>query len=168
LRIAVVLGLALLGCQDAWVPFSSPEGRFAVEFPTPPVRAESPVETPAGPATMHTHTAKGPSAAYVVAWADYPPEALQADLEQMFDQTRAGLVANLRGELVSEEKLEIQGRPGRALTLRVGGAGTVLEARLVLVDERLYQVAVVNSEGHADTPEAQRFFRSFEILESSP
>lgn len=166
--LGLALGVALLGCQDDWVPFSSPEGRFAVAFPSAPLPTESSLETAGGPVTLHTHTATGPDAAYVVAWADYPPEALDKDLERMFDRTRDGLVVNLQGKVVADEKLEIQGRPGRALTLRVAGTDTILKARLVMVDRRLYQVAVVDSEGRVDASDTARFFDSFEILEQVP
>ncbi len=164
----LALGVVLLGCGDDRVFFSSPEGRFSIAFPTTPLPTESPLETSSGPVTLHTLTASSQNTAYVVAWADYPPEALGNDVEQMFDQTRDNLVANLSGELVSEKQLEIQGQPGRAVTLRVAGTENVLEAHLVLAGGRLYQIAVVNSEGRIGAPEAERFLDSFEILAPSP
>lgn len=147
--------------------FSPESGGFTVMAPTPMTENSQQVETAVGPIEVYTFAAQRQDAAYIVAYSDYPAEIVaQNDPATMLDGSRDGALRNVGGTLVSEESIELNGNPGRAVTISttVGESQreAVVNARLFLVDNRLYQLLVVQPAA-ADPDSAQSFLESFSL-----
>lgn len=149
--------------------FTSETGGFAISTPVTLSEASQSVETQVGNIDIYTFTAEEPEAAYVVAYSDYPSEIVaQSDPTAMLDGSRDGAVNNVGGTLISENPVELAGNPGRALVIDTQtetGAAATVNARLYLVDNRLYQVLVVVPKDQEGKVDVQGFLDSFTLSE---
>jgi len=164
LRTLRLLGLLLaLACSRAeWTTLRSPEGGFAVEMPAVPELARHIVETVVGPLDFTVHSARLGSASYQIIWVEYP-EGVIEDPEAVLDAARDGAVARSGSRLVREERIEIEGHPGREIELDVQGRIVGLD-RLFLVGNRLYQILLAGDAGDLNSEEATRFLASFRLI----
>ncbi len=166
---ALLMGaIALTGCSKGEsAPFSSETGQFTINAPETFQETQQSVETPIGTIDIHTFTAEKRKSAYVVAYSDYPPQVVTlSDPQLLLDSSRDGALRNLKGNLVKEEKIELNGNPGRSLIINATtetGEPATINARLYLVKNRLYQVLVVIPEKNADLSKTQAFLDSFTL-----
>ena len=65
-------------------------------------------------------------------------------------------------KLTSEEKVSLDGNPGRSFSADAGANGR-LKARIYLVKNRLYQVFVGGSQDKVSDADAQKFLDSFKL-----
>ena len=169
----VILALLLLpfsagfSQEGEWKEFASKEGAFKVLFLGTPRTQEQKVRSAVGPLVNRlfvTQTAKE-EAVYLVSYAEYPDEALkQYSPEQILDAARSGTVDNLKGKLLSDQKIMLAKiHPGREFKLELPSAAQY-RARIYLANKRLYQVVMVTaSQELASGKEADKFFDSFEV-----
>lgn len=147
--------------------FSSEVGQFTIATPAPFEETQQSVETPVGPVEIYTYTAETEQSAYVVAFSDYPqPMVEQSEPEMLLNSSRDGAINNLGGTLVSEEAISIEGYPGRSLVISADTANneaTIINSRLYLVNNRLYQILVVSPENQEGKKVVQTFLESFEL-----
>jgi hypothetical protein len=166
-RAAVWLALLVLaGCQGQnWETFSPADGKFSVEFPGPPTQKIQRVPTAAGELVAHSFAYEEKDYAYTVGYSDYPAGVMQPGLEdRILDSARDGAVENVRGKLVSEERIALNGHPGRNLKVTIlSGRGTV-DARIFLVGNRLYTAIASSETERASASDVRRFLDSFQIL----
>ncbi|MHC4621910.1 MAG: hypothetical protein ACYTEQ_29580, partial [Planctomycetota bacterium] len=128
----------------AFEPFRSHEGRFSVMFPGKPKKTLQSVNTPAGEIAVVTFFAGSKESGFAVGYSDYPQQAIDAsDPVQMLDGARDGAVTNAGGELEDENVIDFHGRPAREIQIRVPDKINI-RARLILIDNRLYQVMVLS------------------------
>jgi hypothetical protein len=102
---------------------------------------------------------------YAVAWADNPPVArVNADIaDKTLDQARDGAMARTQTTLISENRVNPQGFPGREFVARNVGGG-YLETRFVVAGSRLYMlIAASPSIAVRHDQEIARFFNSFAL-----
>ncbi len=152
--------------------FASEPGGFAVAAPRALEEDVASVETAVGPIDIHTFTTTQGETAYIVAYSDYPADLItQSDPQQVLNGSRDGAVQNVGGTLVSEESIDLDGNPGKALvidtTTDTGDAATV-NARLYLVDNRLYQILVVVPKGGEESTSTEAFLDSFSLTDAAP
>ncbi|MEB3268221.1 MAG: hypothetical protein VKJ09_06760 [Leptolyngbya sp.] len=149
--------------------FTSDNGGFVVSTPIVLEEATQSVDTAVGPIDIYTYTAEDRNAAYVVAYSDYPAEIVaQNDPATMLNGSRDGAVGNVGGTLISEDEIELGGNPGRSLVIDAqteDGQAATVNARIYLVDNRLYQVLVVVPKGEEDKVDIQGFLDSFTLTE---
>lgn len=168
----LLLSLVLVAaCNTATPPtleeFSSENGGFAISTPLTLEESVQSVDTAVGPIEIHTFTGENRNAAYVVAYSDYPAEMVsQVDPTMLLDGSRDGAVQNVNGTLVSEETLDLNGNPGRSLVIDATtdtGEDATVNARLYLVENRLYQVLVVVPKGKEEGVDIAGFLNSFSL-----
>lgn len=159
--------IAACGGRTAFEDFSSEAGQFSIAVPTTFQETEQSVETPVGPINIHTFTTEDENSAYVVAYSDYPVEIVQqSDPQMLLDSSRDGALTNLNGTIVSEEPIDLNGNPGRSLIIGAtnpGGDKAVINSRMYLVGNRLYQLLVVTPEGQASDRGVNTFLESFTL-----
>lgn len=147
---------------DTWQSFASTEGRFTVLMPGTPQPRTQNVSTPAGNITFYAHFWEDRSAAYGVAYSDFPQGLIQsANVEALLNGARDGAAANVSGTLVSERRIGLSGHPGREIEIRISGG--IVKARIYLVGSRLYQLIVVEQSGTESSANQARFFDSFQL-----
>lgn len=163
----VLAGLQAAGplrAQSAasWRSFESAAGRFEIAFPGDPVTKRGRFRTDAGdvPSTWHT-AGDGAEATYDVRYSDYP-KAIMAKLTpaMLLDAARDGLVAQSKGRLESEKPFGM-GKVAGLDQVIIGEDGMRYRIRLMLVDNRLYQLtAMARPPARADE---ERFLGSFQL-----
>ena len=166
-----LISLVLMAACNTAAPepeeFSSESGNFTVQTPIELEESSQSVETAVGPIEIHTFTAENRTAAYVVAYSDYPAEMVaQTDPEELLNGSRDGAVQNVGGTLISEDQIELDGNPGRALVIDAAtedGEQATVNANLYLFENRLYQVLVVVPKGEEDKVDIEGFLNSFDV-----
>jgi len=123
-----------------WKTFESAEGRFSIEFPGTPKVGTEPLDA-AGQVVLHKCSLTT-NAEYGVIYADYPTKIEgAAATKQVLDDGAKGAVAGVGSELLSISEISLSGNPGRALKERMKD-GAIMQARMFLVGQRLYQIAI--------------------------
>lgn len=154
----------------SWKEYSSAEGRFSILFPGMPKEEVQSIDLQGGQFRIHVHNLKA-FAEYGVIYADYPIPVGDPDIaKQVLDNGAKGAVAEVQSELLSVTEISIDGYPGRLLRERLPD-GKVLKAKMYLVGQRLYQIAVT-LPGADSTPDngksyekfADKFLDSFKLI----
>jgi hypothetical protein len=150
-----------------WQTFTSKNGHFAVLMPGTPKSDVDSVETLIGTVDLHSFMVETDEFAYFVAYGDFPPTFVQgADTDAMLDGAREGALADVRGTLVSERRISVQGFPGRELWIEAsaGNQKGLAQARMILVGNRFYQVLVVGPKERFAESQAERFLNTFQVI----
>ena len=112
------------------------------------------------------YTADSADATYDVTYNDYPRGAItRLSAANLMDAARDGLVYQSKGTVVSEKPFTLGKLSGREHEI-AGEDGTRYRIRLLLVENRLYQLTAMAKP--PARPEEQKFFSSFQLLRESP
>ncbi|MEO8434828.1 MAG: hypothetical protein ABI596_08025 [Pyrinomonadaceae bacterium] len=151
--------------SSEWIKYQSAEGRYSILFPVQPTLSTEQSTTLAGhKLTQYRASAADGKATFFIAYYDYFSGTMFS-----FDKARDGIVGKIKGTLLSERGIKLEGHQGRELQISaVGPDGTELldRARLYSVHRRIYvlQVITVKSEDDSASAEkANRYFASFQI-----
>ena len=168
LLISLLLAVWLPGCTPKPQEFKSAAGRFAVTAPKTLQESSQDLELQSGKIILYLFSTQQDNIGYFVSYCDYPPETMaHGDLEKMLDGSRDGALSNVKGELVSETKITLEGNPGRELVMETAdesGRRATIKGRLFMVKNRLYQVMVVAPRSQAADKEVDQFIQSFKLL----
>jgi hypothetical protein len=144
-------------------PYHSVQGRFSILFPGEPRRDLRILNTAYGSLNLITLRAGSKNTGFAAAYCDYPREMVQdADVGEMLDGARDGAVSNVNGELVYETVINFHGRPGRELEIEMPGQATI-RARIILIDNRLYQIMGISKSVRILDRKCPEFFDSFTV-----
>jgi hypothetical protein len=171
--LLLVLSLFATACgQSEWRSLEVSDGGFRVLMRGQPQVAKQDLDTPAGRMTAYLYSSDRPSSYYAVGYSDYPLALIVAqDPQKLFTGVRDTWVRRIGGRLVSaDRKLTLAGRyPGLEFTAEgnARGAAAFVQARLYLVDQRLYQVIAMGRKNEVPQGEVNRFVNSFEIVPTS-
>ena len=146
------------------------EGGFRIVMRGQPHVTKQEFETPAGRMSAHLYSSDRPASYYAVGYSDYPLAfAVTENPEAMFKGVRDTWVRRIGGRIVGlDRKLTLAGKyPGVEFTAEgnAKGADAFLQARLFLVDQRLYQVIVMGLKNQVPQGEVNRFLDSFQLVE---
>ncbi len=144
--------------------YSPPGGRFAITFPGTPESKTQKARTPLDELSVHTATyATRDGNVFLVSYTDFPAEAARpANRNTLFEGVRNGLkgkdgkVLTTLDFTVGEDK-----SPGQELELEKGKQR--IRIRVILHENRLYQVGVVGTAAFVKSDPANHFMKSFEI-----
>jgi hypothetical protein len=143
--------------------YYSADGRFSVLFPGEPEESLQSVRTAVGQINLVMLTAGSKTSAFVVGYADYPRNVVESsDPEEMLDGARDGAVGNVGGRLTDETTLDFHGHPAREIRVEVAKK-TSIRARVILIENRLYQVMVVSKSARILDGKGSEFFDSFTV-----
>ena len=170
-KVALVL-LVLISAGPAftfqnsseWIRYLSDAGRYSVLFPEQPTLSTQESSSTAGyKVTQYRASASDEKATFFIAYFDR-----SSGTTFSFDKARDAIVGKIKGTLLSERRIKLEGHHGRELLISATGPdGTKLldRARLYSVHKRVYvlQVITVRSEDDAAAAErADRYFASFQ------
>lgn len=166
--MALVLVLfSISSCTNTaeWREFVGPDGDFSVQLPGDPQETTQEYETDSGLITIHLFTFPLNKFAFITAYSDYPAELIQSKgIETVLNNARDGAIANTEGKLIEEKVFDLNGYPGRFLTVASPDGSGIAQAKLVLVGTRLYQVFVAGPEDQQNAPEISTYMDSFKLL----
>jgi hypothetical protein len=172
-RLCVSLTLPLLfGAHGAaqtenlpagWRVFTSNEGSFTIHLPGPPSESKQRVPTAAANLDVHLFVVETKDdRAYVVSYCDLPAaEVKPGNEEKRLDLAREGAVTNSRGKLRSEKEYKVDGYPGREL--EIDADKTQIRMRIIVVNQRLYQVMAMGSAKVIRGKDSALFLDSFKV-----
>jgi hypothetical protein len=133
-------------------------------FGKEPTKSVKPVETAVGTINMITYMYnKSSELIYMVALSDYPKQYIVgSNSESLLQSTKEGYVGNMNLTITHEEKLTHKGYPGLFFKAS-GNAGYYTEVIDYLVDNRLYQIAILRTDRASTEEEIKEFLYSFEL-----
>ncbi|HXR47868.1 MAG TPA: hypothetical protein VN784_10550 [Candidatus Limnocylindrales bacterium] len=155
-----------------WKRFTSDEGRFSIRFPGRPETTNVVLDI------FTNYSITQPcffvwadrQTEYAVNYADYP-KALQKNLEKLgpqkqFDLSQAAVAAAF-GKIVSQRDIKFRDFPGREFEFIAGGKANFSgRVRLIVVNQRLYQIMVIFLTRNPHPDDFKVFFASFSIPKS--
>lgn len=168
----VVLGAAAVffagaaGAQPGEM-YASPEGKYTVKFPGKP-KVAPPQTTKSAIGDLRVNVATYATAdanVYMVSYTDFPAAAVKAENHKtLFDGVQDG-VKGSKGELVSEKELTFgpDKLPARELIVDKDKGKQRVRLRVVLRDNRLYQVAVIGTAEFVSGKDATAFIDSLDL-----
>jgi hypothetical protein len=163
--LASLLVFAGVARADDWKDFSSPDGRFTVEFPGTPKQVKDPRQTKFGKVEAQlVILSVSNKVFYGVEYLDYPASVLRAHgADELLDDASDSAVKGVKGARIeSKETINVNGNPGRQLVLSAPG-NLQLTMRMYLVKNRLYQVIASVGQGEEKTADPKRFLDSFKL-----
>lgn len=128
-----------------------------------PSKEVSPVETAIGTINMTTYMVEdGSSIVYMVAISDYPEEYMGlATDDDLLKSVKEGYVGNMNLNVTTEKQVSHKGNNG--IYFEASGGGYYTEVADYLVENRLYQIAILRTDRASTQKEIQDFIFSFEL-----
>ena len=164
----LICAAVALGVQNsAWINYNSTEGRYDVSLPAEPKLGSQESATADGQKFLqYMATVQQPDAIYLIGYFDHVPGTTFSA-----DRARDGMVAAVKGTLVSERNISLGGYAGRELLVSTKSEETEYFIRVkfydtenrVYVQQCLYAKA---NEGEAIDKKAKKYFDSFQILKN--
>jgi hypothetical protein len=173
LFVAAVPSLFLLtGCIDVkpnWREYTSKDGRYSIQMPGAPRETQKEATLPppfSGQLTVQMATVDlGNKAGYAVMYNDYPAAIMAQPIgtDQRLEGAVKGGVNAVKGTIVQQKSISLNGYPGREVQISSGDKKQV-RTRIYLVKSRLYQVHVIGRDAATITSaDADKFFNSFKL-----
>lgn len=165
MRLVLVLFATLLvaACYPEldWREIRSEEGRFSILMPARPIKDSRALSGKRSGAMLQQWSARARETAFAAGYADL----LQAD-ESAVGELRDALLRNISGKVLEERSVAIEGVSGREILAqgRIGDTAVMLRLRLIVVGNRLYQLAVLGPIPDFQASELEPFFLSFKIM----
>lgn len=159
-----------------WIEYSSPDGSFSVRLPEEPQVEEQTVPSDAGDIQVVMVMVENSDRALLLSHNEFP--AVIADLiaggddatiQSLLDSGRDGAIANVSGTLQDEQQITMEGMPGREFTFTVNSdvspTGSAIEgkARILVANNRLYQLLSLANVSETEPELVQAFFDSFNL-----
>jgi hypothetical protein len=145
-RCYFFVGFLLLAAEYAaaqqWNAFSSEDGRYSILTPGKALTGTASLQTAGSTVIAHTVTAISPSIDLMCGYYDFPSS--QLNVEKVFDATRDGSINKVHGTLLTEEKIALDGYPGRRF--RSTGIGNAfLDEEMFMVGQRFYLITITTA-----------------------
>ncbi|MGA2047373.1 MAG: hypothetical protein ABSG96_06755 [Terracidiphilus sp.] len=145
-----------------WKPYTYRTDGFSASFPSPPTIEKQNVNSSGGAFELRTYEADDSATALIAAVCDYGATAASKDPDAVLDDAKKGAVNNIKGQLVSEKKINLGVNHG--VEFEADSDSAHVTARIYLVGSVLYQVIVAAplKTKYADT---SRFLDSFQLFD---
>jgi len=162
----LICAAVALGVQNSnWINYKSAEGRYSISLPAQPKLSTQESATADGQKfPQYMATIRDQDAIYLVGYFDHVPGTIFAA-----DRARDGMVAAVKGTLVSERTISLSGYPGRELKVAAKSESTdyIILAKFWDTENRVYVLQVVypkSDEGESINTRAAQYFDSFQVL----
>ncbi|HEX9423311.1 MAG TPA: hypothetical protein VF899_08715 [Pyrinomonadaceae bacterium] len=152
--------------ETEWIKFTSAEGQFSVLLPHKP-KFEAITDPSIKELTNYRYTELEKGYGFICEYYDLPSTG--ADLQSFLDDTRDGIIRGAGATKVGEEKITLDGYPGRELELafRVNDEVEMTAlTRIYVVGKRLYSLTYVRAKDldpRFASETAAKFFSSFTV-----
>ena len=156
------------GSRSEWQELAVPDGGFAILMRGAPHYVPQQFNTPAGKLSAHLYSSDRPDAYFAVGYTDYPLAlAVTSAPEKVFEGARDTWVKRIDGRLTSTTPLKLENKhPGMQFTAtgKYQERDVLVEGRLFLVDQRLYQIIAMSRQGEVAQGVVNRYFESFRMI----
>jgi hypothetical protein len=165
--LLLICAVVAPGVQNsAWINYNSTEGRYTISLPAQPKLSTQESATADGQKfTQYKAMVEDQGAIYLVGYFDHV-----SGTTFFADRARDGMVAAVKGTLVSERTISLSGYPGRELKVgaKLDDTDYILLAKFWDTENRVYVLQLIfpkSLEGDATNTKAARYFDSFQILQ---
>jgi hypothetical protein len=167
--ILVLMSASLLfglQAQANWTKYDSPEGRYSILFPGEPQLSTQESTSGTGQKFPQYLAASQESddVLCMVGYFDIAP-----GMTFSFDSARDGMIAAVKGTLISEKPITLGPYPGRELRVSANGPdgnAYMVRARYYQVGSRIYVVQLIvvkSADGPATDAKGVKYFDSFQV-----
>jgi hypothetical protein len=169
LLLLFIASLAYAVQETAWINYNSAEGRYNVALPAEPKLSTQESATADGQKFLqYMASVQQADVIYQTGYFDHVPGTTFSA-----DRARDGMVSAVKGTLVSERTISLDGYPGREFKVAAKFETTeyVLLAKFWDTESRVYVLIFVypkSGEGEAMSKSAAKYFDSFQILKNQP
>ena len=166
--ILLFVGFLAVACGPSpttYSLFTTDEGRFQAEFPTEPRREAVSVTAQGTDITLTLisfSSERTPTEAVSVSFVDYLKPIDEANRKGVLDGAATGAASTLSGTLASKVPTSYLGY--EALDFVVNSASGRATARAFLVQNRMYLLQVVQTEGQTDSESYDRLLATFKVF----
>lgn len=137
-----------------WKEFTSAAGGFSILFPDTPVEKTEAMET------VDTHLISLQTfAEYSVMYADYPDPIVSDVMAHSILNSGVRRAISPDSKLLERKEISLDGNLGKYLKERLPD-GKILRAKILLVGQRLFQIAITTPEENGKTDESLKFYDS--------
>jgi hypothetical protein len=162
------LSIAVAVCaQNPPEAYSPKDGNFSVRFPGKPKETTQTTKTDLGTLNVFTATyATSDGSVYMVSYTVFPAEAAKPETrEALYDGVRDELKGK-DGKVLATKDKEIGAKKlsGQEIDVERDSGKLRLRFRVVLHDNRLFQVAVIGTKKFVEGKDATGFLDSFELI----
>lgn len=172
LSVGLILSFLLSAACGGIEEYESKEGRFSVLMPGSPELETLTVNDPVtGPRDVYLSMKETDAGAFFVAYFDVPQEYTDVvGSSIILDGVRDGALANVQGNLLTEEIISLDGHPGRSITASVqaDGQDVIMRIKIYVVDTRVYQVYWAGPSDERYSSDVDNFLESFKLTGSIP
>jgi len=157
------------GMPEKWKAVAPKEGGFRVLMPAEPTESTDPPgaakdDKNAAHEFTWAHTKTN---LFVVQYRHLPPDSVPADKAKAYlEKGRDEKLKEKNGTLVKDEERKLGALTGRDFTIKLEGHH--LRFCVFVAGDRLYQACVTGTADEVANEEAEKFFRSFEIVDKKP
>ena len=99
---------------------------------------------------------------------DYPDSLVHSDfkdqLKSLFDNAVEGGVSNVKGKLIHQKDIEINGYPGREFSIDYNDGEAVMFIKTYLVKNRMYMLQTITNTGKYPNEDITKFMQSFKLM----
>jgi hypothetical protein len=169
--LMVIGGAIAFAAEDSaqWINYTSPTGHYSVLLPAEPKLVDQEGTSATGEKIpQYLAVVEDSTATYMAAYFDYSKSTQSFS----FDTARDGMLANMKGTLVSEKPISLGRYPGRELKISGklnDGTEFISRCRFFDVNKRIYLVQLLfkkaNDNGEV-AAKATKFFDSFNVAKS--
>ena len=155
---------------EGWQEYASTEGRFTILMPGTPIEEVLSQELATG-GEIESAVARleADSVTYMVIYTDLPQESLDLGEDEFFRQYINGVVQNVESQSgvtldkPQEQKIMLDGNPGREFTYSAQGQGS--RTRTYLVGSRHYQIIAAGPMDKLSGDQVTDFLNSFKLTQ---
>ena len=171
--ILFLLSVCAFTIDDKWYLFESTPFGFKVEFPAKPIEKTKPLNTLAGDLTMNMFEYIAPKEStdlnlvYMASYIEYPADIDGNDKEKQKALCRKAVddvVAKLKGKLIKETIITIDGYEGVEARIEYKDNTEVLKMRMYLVHNKLYMLETMTKMEKDNNKSISKFMNSFHLV----
>lgn len=170
--ILMLLTLSFVSPDGGWYLYTTKDA--TVEFPKKPVTEAQKVKSAIGDLDMEmsiydaTKDSFGTAnVVYALVTTAYPDSAVNSDKKENLAIFFRGAIdqatKNVSGKILSEQNIELDGFPGRAVKVDFDNGAAVINMRGYLVHNRLYMLQAISEAGKDQNPLITRFLHSLKL-----
>jgi len=144
-----------------WKEYVSGEGKFTVLLPGIPTTGYKPIGTYSPVSVTYVTNLQLPPVAFLIEYFDLPaPPSASSNVKTLLDETRDRVVKSYSMKSVNENDSTFMNYPERQLKGKLPN-GEVFLSRMLLVKQRVYQIAIVVPSDQTILSYITRYFDSF-------
>jgi hypothetical protein len=160
--------------SDKWITIQVKKYGYQIEFPQKPIEQTQSLPSEIGELHLNMYiydaskSKKEENVLYLTNCTVYPGNDIHSDHKEKLDGFYRGAIdgatKNVKGTLLSETKIEVQGYEGRDVTIDYQNGLAIITMRMLLVKNNMYMIQTITETSKAPNSGITKFMNSFQLL----